>query len=64
MSGEEFRVNNVVSLAVSDARRYRKIENKLQKFCLNSMEQGLDVIPIAYIAALFEWSDREVLKDE
>lgn len=63
MNGKEFEIKNVVSLAVQDAKRYRAIENKLQKFCLESMENGLDVIPIAYIAALYGWSDKEVLGD-
>lgn len=63
MNGKEFEMKNVVSLAVQDARRYRAIENKLQKFCLESMENGVDVIPIAYIAAVYGWSDKEVLGD-
>ena len=56
MTGEEFSMKNVVSLAVQDAKRYREIENQLMKVCMDSLENGLHTVPISLIAHIYDWS--------
>lgn len=57
MSGAEFASINVVPIAVHEAKRYKAIETKLKNFCTDSMDKDLDMVPIAYIAAVYGWED-------